>query len=127
MQDLELYLGSMSFHDLALSRGLAVCLPELVPPPSEEDHSERDLRGLFNPLLLADRGVPKPCDIKSPRHDAIVLVTGPNSGGKTRLLQAIAIAHSRIYGRAISSSSTSSARGRTRRRPRRSSSSCSSS
>lgn len=91
MQDLELYLGALSFRDLALSRGLAVCLPELVPPASDAEHAPRDLRGLFNPLLLADRGVPKPCDLRSPRHDAIVLVTGPNSGGKTRLLQAIAI------------------------------------
>ncbi|NUP10903.1 MAG: DNA mismatch repair protein [Polyangiaceae bacterium] len=92
MQDLELYLGALSFRDLALSRGLAVCIPEIVPPPSEQEHSPRDLRGLFNPLLLADRGVPKPCDLQSDRHDAIVVVTGPNSGGKTRLLQAIAIA-----------------------------------
>jgi len=30
--------------------------------------------------------------VGSARHDAIVLVTGPNSGGKTRLLQALAIA-----------------------------------
>lgn len=91
LQDLELYLGALGFRDLAASRGLDVCLPEIVPPPSEEHHSPRELRALFNPLLLADRGAPKPCDIRSPRHDAIVLVTGPNSGGKTRLLQAIAL------------------------------------
>lgn len=91
MQDLELYLGALSFRDLALSRGLAVCLPELTPPPSDVDHGRRELFGLFNPLLLADRGAPKPCDLTSERHDAIVLITGPNSGGKTRLLQAIAI------------------------------------
>lgn len=91
MQDLELYLGALSFRDLALSRGLSVCLPELGPPPTEREHGKRELFGLFNPLLLADRGAPKPCDLTSERHDAIVLITGPNSGGKTRLLQAIAI------------------------------------
>jgi DNA mismatch repair protein MutS2 len=34
---------------------------------------------------------PVPCDIDLDRHDAIVLVTGPNSGGKTRLLQTMAL------------------------------------
>jgi DNA mismatch repair protein MutS2 len=32
-----------------------------------------------------------PCDITSDRHDATILVTGPNSGGKTRLLQSIGL------------------------------------
>jgi len=90
--DIEVYLGALGFRDLATSRGLDVCLPEIVPPATDPDFSARDLRGLFNPLLLADRGAPKPCDVGSARHDAIVLVTGPNSGGKTRLLQALAIA-----------------------------------
>jgi DNA mismatch repair protein MutS2 len=33
-----------------------------------------------------------PCDIASDRHDTTVIVTGPNSGGKTRLLQSVALA-----------------------------------
>jgi DNA mismatch repair protein MutS2 len=32
---------------------------------------------------------PVPCDIDTDRHDTTVLVTGPNSGGKTRLLQSL--------------------------------------
>ncbi len=88
--DLEVYLGSLGFHDLALSRGLSVCLPELVAPSGKPQ--PRALFGLFNPLLIGERGAPRTCDIESERHDAIVLVTGPNSGGKTRLLQALAIA-----------------------------------
>lgn len=91
LQDAELYLGALGFRDLCESRGLAVCLPEIVAPASDAQHTERDLRGLFNPLLLSDRGAPRPCDLRSERHDAIVLLTGPNSGGKTRVLQAIAI------------------------------------
>lgn len=91
LMDIELYLGALGFRDLAASRGLEVSLPEIVPAPSDERPTARDLMGLFNPLLLADRGSPKPCDIHSPRHDATVVVTGPNSGGKTRLLQAIAL------------------------------------
>ena len=91
MNDIEVYLGALGFHDFALARGLSVCLPELLPAPREGSASPRRIHGLFNPLLFADRGVPKPCDIESKRHDAIVIVTGPNSGGKTRLLQALAV------------------------------------
>jgi DNA mismatch repair protein MutS2 len=72
---------------IALAAGLAVCLPELVGP-----HEPRVLTGLFNPLLLAHGVKPVPCDLRSDRHDTTVLVTGPNSGGKTRLLQSIGLA-----------------------------------
>jgi DNA mismatch repair protein MutS2 len=84
--DLELALGALGFRDRAIERGLAVSLPEIAGPgePLRAD-------GLFNPLLLAAGVLPVACDL---RADAgvVVVVTGPNSGGKTRLLQAIAIA-----------------------------------
>lgn len=85
--DLEFYLGALGFHDYAKEAGLAVCLPELVGP----DHP-RALSGLFNPLLLAHGMKPVPCRIETDRFDTTVLVTGPNSGGKTRLLQSLALA-----------------------------------
>ncbi len=85
--DLEFYLGALGFRDLARSAGLAVCLPELVPPGAP-----RALHGLFNPLLLAHGVTPVPCDIATDRHATTVLVTGPNSGGKTRLLQSLGLA-----------------------------------
>lgn len=84
--DLELYLGALGFHDMARDAGLAVCLPELVDPSRP-----RVLHGLFNPLLLAHGIQPVPCDIATDRHDTTVLVTGPNSGGKTRLLQSMGL------------------------------------
>ena len=85
--DIELYLGALGFHDLARAAGLAVCLPELGPPSEP-----RVLVGLFNPLLLAHGVKPVPCDLTTDRHDTTVLVTGPNSGGKTRLLQSLGLA-----------------------------------
>ena len=85
--DLEFYLGALGFADFAASAGLGVCLPEFVR--AEEP---RVLTGLFNPLLLAHGIPPVPCDIATNRHDTTVLVTGPNSGGKTRLLQSVALA-----------------------------------
>jgi DNA mismatch repair protein MutS2 len=85
--DLEFYLGALGFHDLARGAGLAVSLPELVAPSEP-----RLLRGLFNPLLLVHGIQPVPCDITTDRHDTTVLVTGPNSGGKTRLLQSLGLA-----------------------------------
>ncbi len=84
--DVELYLGALGFRDLASAAGVSVSLPELVPPGSP-----RVLRGLFNPLLLAHGVRVVPCDITTDRHDTTVLVTGPNSGGKTRLLQSLGL------------------------------------
>jgi DNA mismatch repair protein MutS2 len=85
--DLEFYLGALGFRDLAQASGLAVCLPEIVAP-----EAPRALHGLFNPLLLAHGIAPVPCDITTDRHATTVLVTGPNSGGKTRLLQSLGLA-----------------------------------
>jgi DNA mismatch repair protein MutS2 len=84
--DLEFYLGALGFADHAAEAGLSVCLPELVAPDAP-----RALHGLFNPLLLMSGITPVPCDLLSDRLTNTVLVTGPNSGGKTRLLQAVGL------------------------------------
>ena len=84
--DLEILLGALCFRDRAASKGLAVCLPEIVEPGAELRYD-----ALFNPLLLEAGMKPVPSDVQA-RPDALVLVTGPNSGGKTRLLQALATA-----------------------------------
>jgi DNA mismatch repair protein MutS2 len=85
--DLELYLGALGLRDVAEAAGLTMALPELVEPGEP-----RELLGLFNPLLLVHGVTPVPCDITTDRHAATVLVTGPNSGGKTRLLQSLGLA-----------------------------------
>jgi DNA mismatch repair protein MutS2 len=84
--DLEFYLGALGFRDRAAAAGLEVCLPALVGPDEP-----RRLLGLFNPLLLMSGVTPVPCDLISERLATTVLVTGPNSGGKTRLLQSIGL------------------------------------
>lgn len=84
--EVEFYLGSLGFRDMAQAAGLEVCLPELVPPDAP-----RALEALFNPLLLAHGTKPVPCQLHTDRHDTTVLVTGPNSGGKTRLLQSLGL------------------------------------
>ncbi|HRG97902.1 MAG TPA: DNA mismatch repair protein [Polyangiaceae bacterium] len=84
--DLEFYLGALGLRDAAAARGLSMCLPKLAEPGEP-----RVLEGLWNPLLLASGVAPVPCDLRLDRHDACVLVTGPNSGGKTRLLQAVGL------------------------------------
>lgn len=86
MGDVEVYLASLSFRDSAMRSGVPVCVPELT------DGGVRRLEGLFNPLLLAEGRTVVPCDLNVTPDDALVVVTGPNSGGKTRLLQAVAIA-----------------------------------
>ncbi len=84
--DAEVFLSSLSLRDRAAERGLAMCLPDRVP--AGEGIA---LEGLFNPLLLAAGVLPVATDVRA-GPGAIVVVTGPNSGGKTRLLQGVAIA-----------------------------------
>lgn len=84
--DLEFYLAALGFRDTARAAGLEVCLPEFAPPASA-----RRLEGLFNPLLLMSGIVPVPATLDSARLASTTLVTGPNSGGKTRLLQSIGL------------------------------------
>ena len=99
---LELYLATLSFKERCEAKGLTVCLPTLLPTPaSTEPASAFELEGLFNPLLFLQDTVPVPCNFRAAGHDAITIVTGPNSGGKTRLLQATALAqllaHNGLY------------------------------
>jgi len=94
--DIEPYLASLCLRDRASAEGLAMSLPELVDrgahaPSAAPAPGGMALEGLFNPLLLAAGVHPIACDVRA-APGAVVLVTGPNSGGKTRLLQAIAIA-----------------------------------
>jgi DNA mismatch repair protein MutS2 len=98
--DIEPYLVSLGLRDRAAAAGLSMSLPDLVDGPQaagadaekpSDDAAGTVLEGLFNPLLLAAGVHPVPCDVRA-AVGAVVIVTGPNSGGKTRLLQAIAIA-----------------------------------
>jgi DNA mismatch repair protein MutS2 len=89
--DLEFHLAALGFRDLAAAKGLAVCFPELTSSEAP-DARGIELTALFNPLLLGEKRSPVPCDIHVERAGSVVIVTGPNSGGKTRLLQSIAFA-----------------------------------
>ncbi len=91
--DLEVYLSALAFRDRARAAGLEVCLAQLEPTPSiDAPAGPFAVEGLFNPLLFLQQVRPIPCDLRTAGHDAIVLITGPNSGGKTRLLQSVALA-----------------------------------
>jgi len=85
--DMEFYLASLSLRKLAQQNGLAMCLPDFEPAGS----ARIEIEGLFNPFLLLEPRPPKSADIAA-GECALVVITGPNSGGKTRLLQALALA-----------------------------------
>jgi DNA mismatch repair protein MutS2 len=87
--DVEFYLAALGFRDRALARGLAVSFPAFTP--NDAPATGMAFRGLWNPLLCGDKTTPVPCDLTIAHPGSVVIVTGPNSGGKTRLLQAIAI------------------------------------
>lgn len=82
---MEVYLAALGFRRHCQENGLDVCFPEFV------DEGGPQVVGLFNPLLFAQGIVPAPCDLRSGSFETTTIITGPNSGGKTRLLQAIGL------------------------------------
>lgn len=84
--EIEVYLGALGLARRAKEAGLSMALPTLASPGEP-----RTLEGLFNPLLLAHGVKPVPCSVALDRHASTTLVTGPNSGGKTRLLQSLGL------------------------------------
>jgi len=91
MLDFEFLLAALRFRALATSRGLEVSLPELISHDVAPDQAPSSrFEKLFNPFLLLETTAPVPCDIDH-GPAAITIVTGPNSGGKTRLLQAVGL------------------------------------
>jgi DNA mismatch repair protein MutS2 len=82
--DLEIFLAALDFRDAAERQGLAVCLPTFA------DTAGLRVEALFNPFLLGGDPAPIPCDVGA-APGSIVVITGPNSGGKTRLLQALGL------------------------------------
>jgi DNA mismatch repair protein MutS2 len=91
LADMEFYLAALHFQQLSQAQGLPVCLPELSVPDPLGTGCARELHGLFNPLLLAAGSRPIPCTLRHERHTDPVILTGANSGGKTRLLQALSL------------------------------------
>lgn len=91
LADMEFYLAALRFQELSREHGLEVCLPELSAASELDATCPRVLEDLFNPLLLATRARPVPCSLAHARHTDPVVLTGPNSGGKTRLLQALSL------------------------------------
>lgn len=86
--DLEFYLGALHFKRVAQSKGLPVCLPALVQ--THELTQRKQIAGLWNPLLLTQAHAPVATDLTLPSFHYTCITTGPNSGGKTRFLQALA-------------------------------------
>jgi DNA mismatch repair protein MutS2 len=82
---LEVYLTSRAFADTCRQQGLDVCLPTVV------ESGPLIARRLFNPLLLRQDASPVACDVADSADESITVVTGPNSGGKTRLLQGLGL------------------------------------
>jgi DNA mismatch repair protein MutS2 len=84
--DLELYLAGLALYDACRERGLPTSFPEFAA------QGERcEVEQLYNPLLFAQSIVPVPCSVELACGGVTTLITGPNSGGKTRLLQAVGI------------------------------------
>lgn len=86
--DLEFYLGALHFWEQNTLAGYPMCFPTLS---ETELNVPTSLVGLFNPFLVAEGHQVVPADITA-AASSITILTGPNSGGKTRLMQSIALA-----------------------------------
>ncbi|MEM7353294.1 MAG: DNA mismatch repair protein [Acidobacteriota bacterium] len=82
---LELYLASMNLKRRVEADGLEMSLA------SFDEARPLELDQVFNPLLLGLDRPAVPCNVHNDQHQAITIITGPNSGGKTRLLQTIGL------------------------------------
>lgn len=80
---LEFYLGSLGFRARAERAGLPTSLARFS--------SERSYESLWNPWLLGAARTVTPTSMSFRGTSGTTILTGPNSGGKTRLLQSIAI------------------------------------
>jgi len=87
--DLEFYLAALGLRDRVRDAGLEMCLPTFLDSGDSVTHTSYER--LFNPFLLGEPRPPVPCDLTADVN-ALVVVTGPNSGGKTRLLQGVGLA-----------------------------------
>lgn len=87
---LEFYLGARGFRVFLAERGAACSLPTFAAEGTEP--RTRELLGLTNPWLVIEGQNAIPVDDVEADAASTVIVTGPNSGGKTRLLQAVAVA-----------------------------------
>jgi DNA mismatch repair protein MutS2 len=90
--DMEFYRVGLALRRLAKGQGLEATLPTF------DETAAFSLSGLYNPFLVADGVRVRPCRIEQNLGRAMTIITGPNSGGKTRLLQAIAL--SQLLGQA---------------------------
>lgn len=88
LADLEFYLGGVHLWEHSTATGHAVSFPTLLDQASGLPTT---FVGLVNPFLVAEGVRAVPADVTA-ASSAITIVTGPNSGGKTRLMQAIALA-----------------------------------
>lgn len=89
---LEFYLSSLGFRRLARAKGYEVSLAEFGPADdATRAVSERQLLGLFNPWLVMQGTSAVTYDDVLADGRSTLILTGPNSGGKTRYLQALAV------------------------------------
>lgn len=89
---LEFYLASLGFRRLCQGRGYDVCLPSFHEGEANASQPAlRRLQRLFNPWLVQQGVSAVPYDDEVPDGRSTLILTGPNSGGKTRYLQALAV------------------------------------
>ena len=86
--DVEFYLGALGFRDLRSRRRSRGVLARARSPAEQPRSSPA------SSIRCCSRTASSRClaTLKDDRHDTTVLVTGPNSGGKTRLLQRLGLA-----------------------------------
>ncbi len=89
-REVQFYLGYLEFADRLRADGLAFCYPEL----SDGTEEVRDTFDVALAWRRAAQGVPVvPNDVHLDRQERVIVVTGPNQGGKTTFARAFGQVH----------------------------------
>lgn len=85
---LEFYLAGLGFRQWLTDHGCPSSLAEMTQ--ARDGRVDYYLEALVNPLLVLQNCSPVACDLSFGGPDFQIILTGPNSGGKTKLLQGVA-------------------------------------
>jgi DNA mismatch repair ATPase MutS len=85
--ELAFYIGCLNLHERLKQIGSIVCFP--VPAPSVE--RRQSFRGLYDPCLVLNLEQMVVSNNGTADNKEIVIITGPNQGGKSTFLRSIGV------------------------------------
>jgi DNA mismatch repair ATPase MutS len=86
--ELAFYVGCLNLHDSLVDKGEPTCIPEAVAP----DEGRLSCRSLYDVALALTIDGPVVGNDVDADGKALVIITGPNTGGKSTFLRSVGLA-----------------------------------